>query len=359
MSRGTFTFEGKRHDVTAKDGSKLAAKIALKKRDLEEGRITINGNTKVSVWIEEYLSTYKKNTMKAISYSDLKSRINHNITSQIGQMTIKDIKPIHCQKILNNLEGMSADHIKKVNNAMFDIFEKALDNKMILSNPAAKLKKPKGYKKSRRAITKTEREYILKVAEYNRAGLWVLIMLYCGLRPNETSLIQGKHIDRNKKVLHIEGTKTINANRFVPIPDILLSKLPKMDPFEYLFINQRDGQISDDNRRLMWLSFRRDLNIAMGCKVFRNEVMPVNQTAVKNGAKPIYKVAEDLVPYCMRHTYCTDLQAAGVPINVAKELMGHSDISLTAKIYTHRSDEAFNSAVKLINEFQNKKQESV
>ena len=53
----------------------------------------------------------------------------------------------------------------------------------------------------------------------------------------------------------------------------------------------------------------------------------------------------------MRHTYCTDLQAAGVPINVAKELMGHSDIALTARIYTHKSEEAFESAAALMNNF--------
>ena len=34
-------------------------------------------------------------------------------------------------------------------------------------------------------------------------------------------------------------------------------------------------------------------------------------------------------------------QAAGVQLNVAKELMEHSDISVTAKIYTHMVDKVF------------------
>lgn len=34
-------------------------------------------------------------------------------------------------------------------------------------------------------------------------------------------------------------------------------------------------------------------------------------------------------------------QAAEVPIYVAKKLMGYSDISVTAKIYTHMVDEVF------------------
>lgn len=343
MPRKTFTFEGKRYDIVAPTPEELAVKIAMKKRDLEEGKVTISGNTKVKDWIDKYLETYKRNTLANVSYTDLKSRINKNITSQIGNMFLKDVRPLHCQKILNNLSGFSANHIKKVHNAMADIFEKAVDNKLILNNPATKLEKPKGYTQQRRAITKYERIIILQVADSHRHGLWILLMLYCGLRPNETSLVQGRHIDFKKGILHIEGTKTANANRYVPIPEILLDKLPKLEPYQFLFLSESGTKINDDCRGRMWHSFKREMNVAMGCEVYRNQIVPP------------FRVSVDLVPYCLRHTYCTDLQAAGVPINVAKELMGHSDISLTARIYTHKSEESFNAAATLINAFQSGK----
>ena len=47
-------------------------------------------------------------------------------------------------------------------------------------------------------------------------------------------------------------------------------------------------------------------------------------------------------------------ETAGVPINVAKELMGHADISITAKIYTHHSEIAFDNARDLINKLNSK-----
>lgn len=59
--------------------------------------------------------------------------------------------------------------------------------------------------------------------------------------------------------------------------------------------------------------------------------------------------ADDFTMYCLRHTYCTDLEKAGVPINVASRLMGHSSLELTAKIYTHDSEEVFASAAEKIN----------
>ena len=62
-------------------------------------------------------------------------------------------------------------------------------------------------------------------------------------------------------------------------------------------------------------------------------------------------IKEDFKPYCLRHTYCTNLEKAGVPINVARRLMGHSSISITSKIYTHNSAEAFSDAKDKINKF--------
>lgn len=67
--------------------------------------------------------------------------------------------------------------------------------------------------------------------------------------------------------------------------------------------------------------------------------------------------AEDLEPYLLRHTFCTNCQAAGVPLNVAKELMGHSDISVTAKIYTHMVDEVFEQNKKRLAEYANQKEQ--
>ena len=46
-------------------------------------------------------------------------------------------------------------------------------------------------------------------------------------------------------------------------------------------------------------------------------------------------LADDLVCYCLRHTFCTDLQKKGVPVDIAKYLMGHADIRTTANIYAH------------------------
>ena len=79
------------------------------------------------------------------------------------------------------------------------------------------------------------------------------------------------------------------------------------------------------------------MNIEMSAELYRNKII-----------KP--KV-EDITAYCIRHTYCTNLQRAGIPLNVAKYLMGHEDITITASIYTHQTDDQTENAQKFINNF--------
>jgi site-specific recombinase XerD len=47
----------------------------------------------------------------------------------------------------------------------------------------------------------------------------------------------------------------------------------------------------------------------------------------------------DIVPYCLRHEYCTELARRGVDIRIAQKLMGHADVHMTANIYTNLSRE--------------------
>ena len=129
---------------------------------------------------------------------------------------------------------------------------------------------------------------------------------------------------------NIKAPKTAAGVCEVPIPDVLFDELmaAQGNPFEPMFLQPRGGiRHTHSSRRKAWEALKKQMDVSMG----------------------IIAVAEDFVPYCLRHTYCTDLQDAGVPINIAKYLMGHSDIKVTASIYTHTSEKSIDDAANLIN----------
>lgn len=100
--------------------------------------------------------------------------------------------------------------------------------------------------------------------------------------------------------------------------------------------------------RQMWESFRRAMDISMGAETYKRGIIPETS-----------QVAKDLTPYCLRHTFCTDLQTAGVPINVAKDLMVHMNITMTARIYTSLSNEALQAAAERMEQLQTGKNQFV
>lgn len=346
----TFYHNGKQYKARGKTPKEAHAKAAKKRLALENGEIGINGKMTVKQWSAEWLETYKEHSVGEGQYNNYQSIINTAIIPTIGAKKLKDVKDVDLQKILNSKAGSSKSYLLRLRMTIKAIFKQARISRLIPFDPAEDLVLPVSTEGTRRSITEDERERVLKLAETHHAGLWIKIMLYCGLRPGETRALDWRHVDFGKKLIHVEqamksGTKKIETPktssgiRDVPIPDKLYSDLKKAqgNPFAPVFTQEETEKRHDESSmRRMWNNFKRELDISMGANVYRNQIT-------------ISAVAPDLTPYCLRHTYGTDLQNAGVSINVAKYLMGHSDISVTANIYTHTTESVILDAADKIN----------
>lgn len=333
--RTSFTFNGKRYDIKAKSLDELYEKKINKLRDLEEGRVIISPHMTVRQWTECALDTYKAN----IKYETLKNmtyRINKHILSEIGNAPLSSIKPIQCQQILNNQAGMSKSHIRSVTQELHFIFDTAKKNHLLIEDPTEGIKPPRGHAGTRQAISDAERAALFQCVDHDQAYILFLMMLQCGCRPAEAIHAQGFDIEYmdDAAVLHIRGTKTVNADRRVPLPPDLYDRIKNTEPFDPICPNRSGRMHSESSYKRLVAHLRRDLNIALGCKVYQNKLIP-----------PL-PLRESFVPYDLRHTYCTDLAKAGIDIRIAQKLMGHATISITAQIYTHISDNlAINEAI--------------
>lgn len=335
--RETFTYEGKRYSVRAKTQRDLWRKVDEKRSVLESGMVVTNEKTPVKKWFSDYLETYKRSTVTPRTYDQLLSYCKNYIFPAIGDRRIKDVRPIDLQRILNTCAGQSASHANKLRNLIRGAFRQARIDRVIIYDPAESLTMPETTSGTHRSVTDDERRYILATCEHHRAGLWVLFMLYTGARPDETRKALWADIDFLSGVVTLHSSKTNYGDRRVPLAPALKSRLlAARQESGYLFTQPTTGSPhTKTSMRQMWESFRRALAIEMGAQTYR-------------GALVTNPVADDLTPYCLRHTYATDLQTAGVPINVAKDLLGHATIAMTSQIYTHLSDAAFASAAERI-----------
>lgn len=339
--RHRFTFNGRQYSVTAWTKAELVDKVAEKKKDLERGQRQ-RRDISVNAWKDEWLETYKRGKVSDAAFSSYRSVLSHLDLV----MPVREVEPMHLQRILNTLEGRSDSLIHKFVVLVKELFESAVDNGLCPNNPARKLVKPVGVTHSRRPLTLDERRLIERVAPLSDAGPYVALMLYAGLRPSEAGIVQGKDVDLDAGVLHVRGTKTKAADRYVPISAKLRTFLEDLDPEQFAVTNTYGEPTTKDSRHGIWKRFLRELNIAAGAETGRRSKHSPHDLPLED------LLAPDLQPYLLRHTFCTDLEAAGVPINVARDLMGHSSIAITSKIYTHRTDKALLDAAAKMDRYQ-------
>ena len=321
-----FRYEGKTYSVYGYSPTELERKKTEKIEALKRGEITVESSMTVEAWSEQFLEVYKQNSMKDYVFDNYEWSLKHYVLKSLGHYRIKDVKPIMCQRVLNQLDGMSTSLIHKTHVQMREMFQKAVDNQLIRSNPAAGIIPPQGTKNSRRSLTASEEAAFLAAAKKHPHGLLFMFMWGCGCRPSEAANICGRDIIRKdgKLILHIRGTKTKASDRYVPIPSIVAEMLPdKPEPFLPIVRSSEGNKIDARSQRRAWKSMERLMNIELGCKMYRNQLIPP------------FPLADDLCSYCLRHTYCTNLQRRGVDIRTAQYLMGHSSIRMTADIYTH------------------------
>lgn len=350
----TFTINGKRYHAYGKTEEEAIEARALKRAEVE-GRLKKERKPSVwtvEAWCSEWLSTYKYNKVGMRWYKDMEGLINNYIVPEIGSRTLSSIKQADIVRLLNKGTDMSESHNHKMLIVIRQIFESAIDNELIEKSPIRHIEQARSSEKiPRRIISEFERDLTIRTATKNLdIGLFFLIMLYCGCRPGEVAALLTKDFDSKEKILHItkaiksDGTlgspKNSNSIRDIPVPDvlceILLRELKGKSENELICSSEQGRPLDKDKRKRLWRKFKRLMEIENGAKTWKKHVV-----------NPV--LPDDLTPYCYRHTYCTDLQDAGVSVTVASRLMGHSSIRITADIYTHHSNDSFEDARDKIN----------
>ena len=349
--RKTFSYNGRRYEVYGTTEEDAIAKKLEKLRELESGAVT--SRTTVRQWSKIWLDTYiKPRGLTPKSYRMYPDTLDREILPVIGSQQLRSVTPTQLRQILNRREGMSYSHANHLKIVLQSMFRQAYHDRHIPYDPSAGLVLPKTTKGHHRSLTEPERAALLQVASMptftgakNTTGPWLLCMLYCGLRPGEIAALRWSDVDMEHAILHVKEAKESGSARMkapkteagirdVPIPQIylpVLSALPRKS--QYVF-TQGDGKtpLTESSIRRRWQTVKKHMDIAMGA-----DVEKIKPTGSRKHTLIItqHAIADDLDLYDLRHTYCTDLEKKGVPINIAKDFMGHADVSTTGNIYTH------------------------
>ncbi len=200
------------------------------------------------------------------------------------------------------------------------VYRMAVDNNYLLKNPWQNIKKFPVKNYSVRYLKPDEEERLFKVLPEYLKGI-VIVALNTGLRKSNILELRWEQINFDFNFIEVLENKG-NKHLLIPLNEKLIqffSNKPDVERKGYIFINPETGLPYKDIKKA-WSTALEKANI------------------------------ENFRFHDLRQTFATRLIEKNIDIVVAKELMGHADIS-TTMIYVHSDADRKKNAINVIDDY--------
>lgn len=355
---GTYDFrytdnQKKRRCVYAKTLAELRKKEDEIRHDLADGIDYAAGEITVAELVDRYINLrrgLKANSMRA--YSTAIKRIH---ADPFGQKQIKSVKLSDAKGWFVSLHdsGMKQNTIGVLQSVVRPAFEMAVDDDWIRKNPF-KFKLSDVVPKDayvRSALTKVQQErYLQFVLDQGGTNYYndILILMGTGLRVSELYGLTTSDIDFERRCVRVRRQlcRTADKPYFITDPKTKsgIRNIPMTDAVYMAFtrvIADREAPkvelMVDGCSGFLFLDKDGKPKVAMHLENFMRRIQ---REYVKRYGNSIPTVT----PHVLRHTFCTDVQQAGLDVKSLQYIMGHSTVSVTLDVYTHSSYESVEKA---------------
>ena len=374
-ANGTYQYSwsdcnGKRHVIYAKTLNDLRDKEAKISKDKVDGIKSEARYMTLNDLFDRWRSL--KGGLKDNTFANYIYMYNMFVKNDFGRNRITVIKKSDVKRFYSGLldgKRMKTGTLDSVHSVLHQMFEMAVDDDYIRSNPSdnimKELKRSRGIKtKKRSALTKPEQDLFLDYLSRNNANShWYpvfAVMLGTGMRVGEVTGLRWCDIDFTTNFIDVNHTLVYFTHRLGGYREGC-----------YFSINTPKTEAG--NRQIYMFDFVREAFeqerlyqecLGMACKstidgytdfVFLNRYSTVyTQSALNRALKRIIRDCNDeefeksdnppvLLPnfscHTLRHTFTTRMVEAGLNVKVLQDALGHSDISTTVNInYPHISD---------------------
>lgn len=305
----------------------------------EHGSIDASGEMTVNAWFDYWIENIKGNSIRPNTIRNYKERFNRNIKDCIGDMLLSEIKPLHCQNVLNQMKNdYKTSTIYQTRITLYTMFADAVENDVIIKNPVTKSVKYNIGKEPKkiRALTIEEQKKFLETARGTSNYNQYAFLLQTGLRTGEMIGLKWSDVDFEKKVIHIQRSmeyrysvgewrigepKSKSGYRDVPLTEEALSILK----------NQKEK-----------LKNIKVINIEFADFVFLSR----KGEPTKNSAydTTLFKLCDKsnidrFSMHVLRHTFATRCIENNMRPKTLQTILGHSNVGITMNLYVHVTEE--------------------
>jgi integrase len=318
----------KRHTAYGKTKAEVIEKLRRLHHDVADGSNLEAIRVTVGQWLTRWLELIKP-TVEPNTYGPYERHVRLHIQPYIGALKLTKLNKAQIRAWYMSLAkvGLSAALQRKVGTTLTIALNHAVNDDLLPSNPATKVRKPKPKNSEIVPLDLDQVAALIRAAKSDRLFALYLIALDSGARPGELFALlwtdvelEGRYISITKSLEDIGG-----ALRIKPV------KTPK---------SRRRIDLSANTAAA--LAEHRKMMLAEGhiagpvfCDTQGGYLR--NSNLRKNSFLPILARAKlpHIRLYDLRHTCATLLLLADVPAKVVSERLGHSSITLTLDTYSH------------------------
>jgi len=294
-------------DVTCK--REAERRLVLFISDRERGKLQLP-KKKVIPTLAEYSRTYielykgdKENTFVS------RQRAINAMVRYLGDYPLDRITPFLIEKYRNERKKMDMVKESSINcdvAILSHLFNTAMKAGILDKNPCKEVKQFKTAQTRDRILSELEIGLLFDRLE-GKDRLMILTSLFAGMRLNEVLRLEWKDIDFNKGLITFTQSKT-GKLLTIPLSTYLAEKL----------VNCKNGITND--------------------RIFEDR--PITRTLVNTYSQHFRKVFRSIGInnfsfHCLRHCFASISSDTGADIVTTKELLGHSDITMTMR-YSHK-----------------------
>lgn len=308
---------------------------------LEEDRV-------FGAYASEWFHLRKEPFVSASSRESYRTALNKDILPAFGDRKLRAITAMELQEFLNRFADMSSTKITVVLATLRGIFGSAQADRIIRTNPAEHLRRPKAAApREKVALTADQRAALERTCREQPGGQYLALLYYLGVRPGEARGLRWEDIDweagRVSVLRDIDykdhgragELKTRKSRRVLPLPAPLRAILQPLRGLPACYIasgESPDRPLAKTSGERLWVELMVSAGLACQLTDAEKKRRRYQSGDVRNNWQAL------ITPHALRHNFITLCWEHGLDPYTTMKLAGHTSIKTTMDIYTHLSD---------------------
>ena len=316
-------------------------------------------------WIESYcLITLKKTTL-----DNYKKRIKAHIKPSLGAYKLTSLTTAGLQKFINSKidAQYSLNTLSVLRGILTGSLQYAVRQNMLKNNPAREIRIPTERSTESLQLRSAPHRYLPsdviekifeRFPEKHPSHIPLMLGYRCGLRLGEAFAITWDCVDLEKGQIYINKqvqwnpaeqwwfftNPKFNSFRTIDLDNTLLELLKRerkrQDKDRAYYEDMYTVYYENDVRGLVTSPDQASSATPIELMLVRQDGSYIQARTMQHASSVIhYELGvKDFTFHSLRHTHATMLAEAGMPQKYTQQRLGHKDISVTLKYYTHLTD---------------------